>query len=351
VALYQPLIVYPALDETVDATSSAVTFYVKVRGTQCIKYAIYIYDVATNTEQYTNTVTLGSTLYDGDQLNIDVDISALGADEYYWKVHLYWTATDYIASQYYTFNASTPPTIAFVPVVPTTITTPSYTFIGTYSQAEGVDVKYFQIDIYNAGVIVASSGQITSTPNNIRFTVNGLISGESYQVQISGMTQQNVSFATSLTSFNVAYTVPVSRANPSATLNDDSSVTVNWGNIVSITGVITGSSSYESDYLYAGNYGLNLAAGADVQFDLDFTPPFTKEWIVTFPVGFSGVFGEIEDTAGVNYIYFGYDGSKFYINVNGDYFYDSPEVLTTNPYVVGVVHDGINIALYAREVA
>jgi len=358
-ALQQPLIVYPALDETVDATSSAVTFYLKIRGTQCIKYIIYIYDVATNTQQYTATVTLGTTLYDGETLNIVVDISALGANSYYWKIDLYYGAgvSDYIISNYYTFNASTPPTIAFSPSVPSTITTPSYTFIGSYVQAEGIEVKYFAIKIYNstttqaqitAGTATAMMTSGETWSNNIRYTANGLISLTSYQVQITGMTQKNVAFATALTAFTVAYTVPNSLVHPTATLNDDTSVTLDWGKNVAITGTTSGSVSYEANYLFTGNVGLNLAAGANVQFALDFSAPFTQKWIQTPAAGFTGVLGGVEDTAGVNYLYLGYDGTKFYLNINGNYYYYTPEAISNVPYLFAIIHDGTAISFYHR---
>jgi hypothetical protein len=356
--LYQPQIVYP-FNETVDATAT-VTFYLNIRGSQCVKYNIYIYDVATNTQQYTSgVVTLGSTLFDGNQLDIDVDMSALGADSYYWKIDLYYDATNYITSKFYTFTASSPPSIAFSPVVPSTVTTPAKEFICAYSQAEGVGVKYFTINIYDSITTQAQITAGTAIPlqtsgetwlNDVRYTFNGLTSGQSYQVQCTGMTQGNVAFATVLTAFTVSYVTPSSLAHPSAVLNDDSSVTLNWGNIVAITGVVTGSSSYTSNFLYAGNFGLHLEVGADVAFPLDFSAPFTMHWICKPESGFTGDMGEIVDTAGVNYIKLGYDGSKFYLNINGDYFYSAPEALSTNPYKLGIISDGITIDFETEEV-
>jgi len=238
-ALQQPLVVYPALDETVDATST-VSFEVTIRGTQCVKYVIYIYDVATNTQQYLATETLAATLYDGDTLNISVDMASLGADSYYWKILLYDTLSTYITSINYTFEASTPPTIAFTPSVPSIITLPFYEFIGAYTQAEDIGVKYFYINLYDyattqtqitagTAVPIQTSGQVWSS--NIRYIFNGLVSGNTYQVQITGYTQGNVAFATALTSFDVSYSVPSSLLNPIATLNEDSSVLVKTGNI------------------------------------------------------------------------------------------------------------------------
>lgn len=356
--LYKPMEYYP-YNETVDATSSALTFWLKIRGTQCIKYTIYLYDVSTNTLQYSDTQTLDATLYDGNTLNITVDMSALGADLYYWIADLYYDSTHYISTDNYPFTASSPPSLVFSPVIPSTVTSPSWQFIGSYTQAENVDVKYWEMRLYDSAVTQAqitagtatylqTSGETWNT--NIRYTFNGLISGSSYKIQCTGMTDGEISFATTLTSFNVAYVVPVSSAQPIAVLNDDSSITVNWGNIVSITGVITGSASYVANYLYAGNYGLHLESGADVTFPLDFNAPFTMHWICTPEAGFTGDMGEINDTAGINYIKLGYDGSKFYLNINGNYYYGTPEVLSTNPYKLGIISDGITISFETEEV-
>jgi hypothetical protein len=348
---------YP-FNETVDATSTVV-FYLKIRGTQCVKYNLYIYDVATNTQKYTSgVVTLDSTLFDGNQLNIDVDMSALGADSYYWKIDLYYDASNYITSHFYPFAASSPSACVFSPTVPSTVTTASKEFICAYTQAEGVTAKYWEMVIYDSTFdgatkpedhIIATSGRVWSP--NIRYTFNGLVSGQSYKIQCFGVDNHDVAFATELKSFNVSYITPVSLAHPTATPNDDTSVTLMWNNIVAIEGETSGTVSYEHNYLYAGNIGLNLAAEAYVRFTFDFSAPFTKHWVATLPNGFTGDLGEIKDTAGVNYIYFGYDGTKFYLNVNGNYYYDTPEAITTNPYIFAVIFDGISISMYNREVA
>jgi hypothetical protein len=358
--LQQPLEVYPTMDETVDATTT-VAFTVQIRGTQCIKYTIYIYDVATNTEQYTDTVTLGTTLLDGATLSIDVDMSALGADSYYWCIDLYYGAgvDDYITSNYYTFIASSLPSCVYSPSVPSTVTTPSKELVCAYTQAEGIAVKSFTMVLYDStydGVndaedhIVATSGLNITSPNNIRYTFNGLISGQSYQTQTTGLTQGDVAFATTLDAFNVSYVVPSSLVHPTATMNENTSVTIDISKIVSIVGTTSGSVSYEPNFLYTGNYGLNLATGAYVRFALDFSAPFTKPFIYQFPVGFTGNFAEVKDTAGTSYIYFGYDGARFYLNINGDYYYAANEVLATNPYYLAIIHDGVTISLYTREV-
>jgi hypothetical protein len=301
-------------------------------------------------------------LYDGDLLNITVNMAGagLGVNSYYWNIDLYYDtpAANYITAGYYTFNASTPPTIDFVPVVPSTITTPSYEFVGTYVQAEGIMVKHFTINLYDSVTTQLEITAGTATPlltsgetwlNNIRYTASGLINGISYQVQITGLTQQNVAFATVLTAFNVSYIVPNALTHPTATLNDDTSIDIIWNKIVSILGVVTGGSSYIANYLASGNYGLHLEAGAYAEFALDFSAPFTEHWLITHEAAFTGDFGEAIDTAGTNYAKFGYDGSRFYLNVNGNYYYDTAEVLTTNAYLCAIYSDGVTISFYHRE--
>jgi hypothetical protein len=286
-------------------------------------------------------------------------MSALGADTYYWKINLYWDVTNYITTFPQTFVASSPASVSFSPGIPSTITTPSYTFIGSYAQAEGVGVKNFTITLYDSTYdgstnpsdhIVLTSGQVEDAPNNIRYTFNGLISGESYKVQITGTTQGTVEFTSTLTSFDVSYIVPTALANPTAVLNPDSSITINIGNIKSITGTTSGTATYEADYLYTGNYGLNLASGAYVQFAVDFSPPFSKQWVVTPPIGFTGDLDITRDTDSTYYISLGYDGTKFYLDLNGDLYYSAPESLTGNPYIVAVIHDGISVRIRHKEV-
>ena len=351
-ALQQPLIVYPALEDTVDATST-VDFYLRIRGTQCTRYTIYIYDVATNTQKYTSNLVLDTPLQDGEMLTIPVDMSSgsLGANNYYWQIRLYYDSTNYITTTYYTFNASSPPSIDFATSVPSTITTPAYTFIGSYSQAEGVQVKYFEIILRgNNGQTLATSGRVSDSPNNIRHRFNGLISGQSYSVQIIGATQQDVEFATGITPFNVLYIVPKALVNPKATLNPDSSITIDTGKIYAINGTTNGNVSYEPNYLYTGNVGLNLEdEDANVQFEVNFSPPFTAHWLISIPIDFSGVLGIIRGIDDIYYASLGYDGTRFYLDVNGDLYYDTAHALSGGVYIVGIIHDGITIKIRHKE--
>jgi hypothetical protein len=164
------------------------------------------------------------------------------------------------------------------------------------------------------------------------------------------MTQGNIAFATLLYEFTVSYIVPACLAHPTATVNNDSSVTLDVGSVVAITGTTSGTVAYEPDYLYTGNIGLNMDSGAYVQFALNFLPPFTKEWIVTPAIGFTGAFNIIRDTASTYYISIGYDGTRFYLDINGDLYYDTAEVLTGNPYIIGIMHDGVNVRIRHKEV-
>jgi hypothetical protein len=205
-ALQQPLLMYP-FNETVDATSSSLTFWLKIRGSQCIKYTIYLYDVATFTQQYSNTVTLGATLYDGDKLEITVNMATYGANTYVWKADLYYDSTHYTTTDYYPFTASTPSTFVFSPVVPTTVTSPSKEFLCAYVQIENVEIKYWEMRLYNSTTTQAQITAGTATylqtsgetwSQNIRHTFNGLLNGYSYQIQCTGITQGGVAFATAL---------------------------------------------------------------------------------------------------------------------------------------------------------
>jgi hypothetical protein len=60
--------------------------------------------------------------------------------------------------------------------------------------------------------------------------------------------------------------------------------------------------------------------------------------------------GKIVDAAGTNYIYLGYNGDRFYLNINGNYYYDSSESLSTSPYILGIINTSTSISSYHREV-
>jgi hypothetical protein len=351
--LYTPKVVYP-FNETI--TSSIETnFTVKIDGAQCVAYRLYVYKTSDGNTVYDSTkVTLGATLYDGDTLSVPVTLTA---DNYYWRILLYWDSTNYITSKPHPFKANSSPTMIFFPSVPDTITTPSYTFIGQYTQTENVFIKYFNFSLYNEkDILLDTSGDVFS--QNVRWLVNGLISGSSYKIKIVGYTQDEVAFSTALTSFTVTYSASTALTSPTATLQYlfdsdqyDSRVLVDWGKIKSTVAVVTGSYSYTPNWIYTGNKALHLESGAIAVFTFDFNAPFTAylDWQAD-SIAFTGDIVEIQNTAGSDIVKMGYNGTQFYLNNNGIYSYQTA-TLTTDKYLLAIIFDGSYYSFYKRVVA
>jgi hypothetical protein len=351
--LYKPQIVYP-YEETVSATDSSVAFSVLIDGTECVKYTINLYknNAGTWSLAYTDTQTLVTSIKDQETLTFDVDFTnvALGAGNYYWNIVLYYDSTNYVISHNYFFYAHTPPTCSFVPAIPAIITTQSYNFICTYAQAEDVQIYWFEIRLLDdQNKIIDSSGIVKSS--NIKYTFNALLSGQTYGVQCVGLTQRNVAFDTGIINFDVSCVVSSALAIPSAILQRDSSVLIDFGNIAQITGSITGVSAYIADFLYGGNIGLRLNAAAKCDFTVDIPSVFTVHsiWKPASAL-FTGDIIVLASTDGHS-VKFGYSSSKFYVNIDDTvYNYSVEEVLTTDVYIVGLYSDGITVYPYFRRI-
>lgn len=355
--LRRPIEVYPH-KETVSPTDTSVDFTVKIDGTVCQKYSLRIYELSTGTlkKTYSATLTSPNYVYDGQTLTVAVDMTdaSLGANDYYWQIDLYWDSTDsdaYVTSYDTVFYASAAPSISFSPSDPTTVTVQYYEALGSYSQAQDKIVKWFEIKLYDSGGTEIDTSDVQYL-EYIQHTFYGLRNGYTYGIEILGVTEDDVEFSTGIVSFTVSYSVPTTSApSPTATLGNDSSVYVDWGAVVYIVGTDSGTTSYVSDFNIAGNYGLSLGSGAYVYFAVDIlTSTFTAHAVFKPASGFTGDMLEIYDTGASHYAKVGYDGSRFYLNVDGSYDYDIPEALTTNNYIIAIKSDGSTMSQYHREV-
>ncbi len=348
--------VYPE-NVAVLPTNNAVDFSIKIDGDRCVKYALKIYSRATSTlkKTYSTTLSSGNYVYDREYLHVSVNMTdvALGAGDYYWTIDLYWNddSTSKITTYPYVFYAVANPTIAFSPAVPSTVTKQRYEFKGEYSQAQSKSIKRWQMILFDSAANKLKESP-ESTSSNIKYTFDGLMNAVRYGVQIVGITENDVEFSTAIQYFNVSYTVlNISSSFLPMEVREDGSVHLIYNSVTSILGKTTGTYSFEENFIFDGNWGLNLDEGSKVSFGVDITTQkFTYHKLFRpSSTSFTGVMGGLYNLETGDYVTVGYNGSRFYIDRNGNVEYDIPETLTTNIYIVAIYCNGEGLKQYHRD--
>jgi hypothetical protein len=114
--------------------------------------------------------------------------------------------SNFIDMPMYFFKARTTP-IAKIQNFPTTINSREYSFIGTYSQSEGVAIQYYTFNLYDKdGEVIDTTGKIYSA--NINYKYDGFINGSSYMIELICNNQDNIEVSTDKILFNISYSQP-----------------------------------------------------------------------------------------------------------------------------------------------
>lgn len=328
-AIYQSKFLQP-YNTTIDGTAINPFTFV-CQGTTITKYNAKIYRVSDNVQVYTTgDVILSPVKYNNDTASFDVPANTLtNGTQYKWDVTTYENAS-FVTSFQVTFWANATATLSMT--VPSTITTQSYTFTATYLQANSVPLSYYYF------VLSDITGELERTDltfsGNVTTTFDGFVSGNSYGVQVFGLTNNGANVQSPVYNFTVAYAKPNINIVPTISQDCKSGlVTATWGNVVQITGSVSGTSSYIQNYGVADNWALDLANGA--YWTANVNIPSTMSTVVQVkPDGFTT--GKIVELLNGTGYEFGYDSStqRFYFIIGGVYGYSSVVTLPTTDYFV-----------------
>lgn len=131
------------------------------------------------------------------------------------------TSTDYY------FRARTTPSL-ILNTIPENITSKSYTFSATYTQAENVGFKYFEWTIYDVeGNVINKSGERNS--GIISYTFDGFINGSTYGVSVALENQDGDFLSVQPKYFMVKYALPELDNAPTAYVNcENDSIELMW---------------------------------------------------------------------------------------------------------------------------
>lgn len=300
---------------------------------RAFKYAIMRNNAASTSVYTSSKITISPAIYPTDAkgepnfytYDISTAWSALGVkapsgggyeNGYKLKITQYYGANaDQEVVQYAEspFICRVPASLSFVSA-PNTVTTVKKTFSATFSQDDGDAVNaarwvFAHIGVNGAETVIEDTGNINTA--NLSYTVDGLLSGESYRIDLTVTTQNGESVSISK-SFTVSYAQTDAPDNFSAKWLPDQSVLLRWGKSVNISGTASGS------YSVAGGK-LTLNSGATVTWNdvdgsaMSFSAPYSQA--VKFSVSpFTP--GTIENILGATAIDISSDGTKLAFATN-----------------------------------
>jgi len=178
---------------------------------------------------------------------------------------------DSVKSNDYLFNARSTPVLS-INNIPQIVTTKSYTFIGDYIQAQGVNYKYFVWTLYDElQRIITTTGEIST--GNIEYTFDGFINGSTYGIGLLVENQDGVTIDVPPRYFKVEYQNPEIASAPSAELDcDKTAVRVLWTPLLINNGEAEGVSDVKYNYIYNQPYdgaiSVNINAGCNITWNV-----------------------------------------------------------------------------------
>ena len=342
--IYRPINLTPT-NETLDMTDDQ-EFLATISGSKCTDYQLVI-KLLDGTLKYDSTkINLTTPLSDGDILTHDYLASApqsiVNNSEYKWQLTV-WNGTDYISTREIRFDAYTDPVVSITITSP--VTSSSLDISPSYTQAESKDVTFYTYNLYDdSSELIFTSDEIFSF--DLDYTLTGLVNGESYTIQLLGETEVGNTFIAT-ESFNVAYSQPEVLITPTVTQDSDTSiVTVDWGEIIQITGTesnITNPVTYVNGLSDITKKSCSIPNNEYIDFAVDIPQDFSTTFLWKGESTFSG---KICDLFGGDGYEFGYDNSlnNFYAIVNTVRF-DSLKYTVDNTkiYLITLTNDNVFI--------
>lgn len=310
---------------TIDATV-ANDFRCRINGTSpTIKYQLKIMkNDATSTAVYdSGVVTLSSPLYpvnyDGtpNELVVSVpsDSGMENGNEYKWTMTSYWSDNDKYESYENVFKAYAAASVT-ISNLPQTVTSRSYTFIASVTQAQGVAVQRFGWIIRNKDTLEETVNTIDENniySSDVRLTYDGFLSGTTEEIRVKCWMNDGTEVETEFQSFDVSYQLVAFENLVVAEPQEDSGVLVKWNKLTYINGSSTGSNlSYvDGDDEYSGTF-LRLGYNTSVKYDNVTGAPMNFPMTCSHTISFRlhGANGSVYKATGVDS-----NGQSYYMNV------------------------------------
>ena len=145
-------------------------------------------------------------------------------------------------------------------------------FTTTYTQAQGVGVKYYIYNLYNeTGVLLDTTGQVYSSL--LTYSYDAFLSGSQYSLEVIVVNQDNVEVESGIQSFSVSYGTPDLSIPPTVEIKRDlNAIQVDWISDKQAIGVATGTTSFVTDFPFAGTNSVNIQSGTVTFSEISGTP-------------------------------------------------------------------------------
>lgn len=175
-------------------------------------------------------ITKIENVSNGLEVTVSPTITNVSVGESYNVYNNNVTSTDYY------FRARTTPSL-ILNTIPENITSKSYTFSATYTQAENVGFKYFEWTIYDVeGNVINKSGERNS--GVISYTFDGFINGSTYGVSVVLENQDGDFLSVQPKYFMVKYALPELDNAPTAYANcENDSIELMWSPLLINSGI------------------------------------------------------------------------------------------------------------------
>ena len=326
-------------DYTIDATV-ANDFRCRINGTSpTTKYQLKIMknDAASTAVYDSGVVTLAAPLYpvnyDGTPNELVVSVPSNSGmengNEYKWTMTSYWSDNDKYESYENVFKAYATATISITNFVDV-MTTRSYTFTASVTQAQGIGVERFGWIIRNKDTGEETVNTIDENniySSDIRVFYDGFLSGTTEEIKVKCWLNDGTSVETEFKQFTVNYQLIAFENLVNAEVQEDSGVSVKWNRLNYISG------SYDNtnfEYVNDGREGydhpyIHINAGNTIKFDTVNTAQMEFPTRVSHVVGFwtDAVNSSIYKATGKDsngqayYIELKSDADNFILDING----------------------------------
>lgn len=327
-------------DYTIDATV-ANDFRCRINGTSpTIKYRLKIMknDAASTAVYDSGVVALAAPLYpvnyDGTPNELVVSVPANSTmengNEYKWTMTSYWSDNDKYESYENVFKAYATATISITNFVDV-MTTRSYTFTASVTQAQGIGVERFGWIIRNKDTGEETVNTIDENniySSDIRVFYDGFLSGTTEEIKVKCWLNDGTSVETEFKQFTVNYQLIAFENLVNAEVQEDSGVSVKWNRLSYISG------SYDNtnfEYVNDGREGydhpyIHINAGNTIKFDTVNTAQMEFPTRVSHVVGFwtdtinSNIYKATgkDSTGQAYYIELKSDADNFILDINGE---------------------------------
>lgn len=326
-------------DYTIDATV-ANDFRCRINGTSpTTKYQLKIMknDAASTAVYDSGVVTLAAPLYpvnyDGTPNELVVSVPASSTmengNEYKWTMTSYWSDNDKYESYENVFKAYATATISITNFVDV-MTTRSYTFTASVTQAQGIGVERFGWIIRNKDTGEETVNTIDENniySSDIRVFYDGFLSGTTEEIKVKCWLNDGTSIETEFKQFTVNYQLIAFENLVNAEAQEDSGVAVKWNRLSYIIGE-TDSADFE--YVNDRREGydnpyIHINAGNTIKFDTVNTAQMAFPTSVSHIVGFwtdtinSSIYKATgKDSNGqAYYLELKSDANNFILDING----------------------------------